>query len=400
MRRVRESYGFTDPAPHRQVGWADEQSVWDRYAFFESFYRPGMRLLDVGCGNGLLYDWLQENGYAPDYWGMDASDEFLRQFKERHPEVESNLLQGSVTRPESALPALRGVLKEYDVATMFGVASDFGTGGTPKLRDLGEAVRNVMPLLREGGVLVMDFWDAALFRPVTIETMGPAMFLYPDAVKGVVPPTAWNPDEVTEFFEGVGLRYEMYRPVVGKDFGIVAYKERVRRADEQSMTSPLVVFDFADALLSDARRTSAAAVEKAVEGVADILRRASTDVRRSSRWQEHDSTFAAQIVSVMDSAASQVERQWRTTRRSVGLGEGVAWRFDQTIPADVAAFGPDRVRKSVDAVSATIESVVDDITHAARGMSFPVDSGLMDALDGALVTLQGEWQKVQREVWA
>jgi len=399
MRRLDSSYGFSDPAPYAQVGWPSLGQAHARYAHFVPHYRRGMRVLDVGCGNGLFYDWLIENGYAPDYWGLEGSDEFIRQFVERRPEVKSRLIRGNVTRPEATLPLTRGAPKEFDVATVYGVAADLGTGNTPKMHDLGAVVRNAMPLLREGGVLVMDFWDEARFKATPAEVLSPEMLLNPSTAQELVPPAAWDPDAVSEFFEGGGLRFEMHPRVVGRDFGIVAYKDGARRADEQS-SSAMVVFDFADALLADARRLSAATVEKAVEGVVGVLRKGAADVRRSSRWQDRDTSFAGQIVAALDSAASQLERQWRTTARSVGLGEGIAWRFGETLPADVKDFGQDRVRKSVDAVSAVLNNAVDDIARAARGMSFPVDSGLIDSLDGANSVLRGEWQKAQQEVWA
>lgn len=400
MTRVRESYGFADPAPHAQVGWPSLEQAHARYGHFSNHYRPGMRVLDVGCGNGLFYDWLVEGGWEPDYWGIEGSDEFIRQFVERRPEVEARLLQGNVTSPESALPLMRDALKEFDVATVYGVAADFGLGNAPKMHDLAEAVRNVMPLLREGGAFIMDFWDEARFKAAPAETMGSAMLLYPGDVKDVVPPTAWRPDDVYGFFEGVGLRFEAHRSVVGRDFGIVAYKDGARRADEQAAAPTLVVFDFADALLDDARRLSAASVEKAVEGVAAALRAGAAEARRGSRWQDRDASFAVRVVSAMEAAASQLERQWRTTRGSVGLGEAVAWRFDHALPADVAEFGPDRVRKSVAAVSTAVENAADGVARAARGMSFPVDSGLVGILDGARASLRSEWERVQREAWA
>jgi SAM-dependent methyltransferase len=357
-----------------------------------------MRVLDVGCGNGLFYDWLVEEGYHPDYWGVDASEEFLRQFKERHPEVEANLIQGFVTHPLSPLPLMVGALGgPFDVAVMFGIATDFGTDGTPKMQDLGMAVRNVAPLLRDGGALVADFWDEATFRPSSASTLDASELLRRGSV--LAPPTAWDPAEVEGFFEGSGLRFEVIRPVVGRDFGIVAHKDGRRRADEQSAPF-LAVFDFGDSLLADARRLSAAEVEKAVEEVAEALRRGAAEVRRSSRWQDRDASFAGPIVAAMESAASQVVRQWRTVVRSVGLGEGIAWQFDKTLLADIKDFGPDRVRKSVDAVSASVEQVIVDVAAATRRMSFTRDSGLLPALDGALAALGGEWRKVEHEAWS
>lgn len=225
MRRLArlENYGFSDPAAHAQVGWTSAAEPSNRYAFFERHYQPGMSVLDMGCGNGLFYDWLEENGYKPNYAGVDMSDDFLGQFIERRPEVKNRLFQGTLTGSEWDDADLLAA-GPFDVAVLYGVGADFGLGKQTKWDDLQEAVERAWPLLKEGGKIIIDFWDEKEFTAPQEPTEHEKI---ESIVSGTVPPTSWAMPQMVEFL--AGKVFEIHKPVVGMDFGVVLHKKDAKK---------------------------------------------------------------------------------------------------------------------------------------------------------------------------
>jgi SAM-dependent methyltransferase len=388
-----DSYGFTDPSLHKQVGWESMENVKRRYEFFRGLYRPGMRVLDMGCGNGLFYDWLAENGVRPDYWGVDGSTDFIRQFTARHPEIKDRVIQADFTAHDGAFaPVLREVVgagKPFDLAVMYGVAADFGTRQEGKEADLMSAVRAVMPVLSEDGALIVDFWDSTEFG----EAWESAAFIPGRSV----PPTTWKVGRVAEMFSP--LSFDLHKPVAGRDFGVVAYKGGRPGLREQEITTArrhLTVFDFGDSLLEDAREYSIEKVDRAVGEVVKILRRVSSDIKETGG---HRPSFAPVIAGVSENAAEQLQRQWATTKRGAApVAEQITWRFDG-LPDDLKELGIDRAGRQVESASRAVERAVEDIGDAARGLRFPSESGLTSALSSAARELKKAWEPVAQDYW-
>lgn len=309
MRRLTrlENYGFSDPAAHAQVGWTSAAEPSNRYAFFQQHYEPGMTVLDAGCGNGLFYEWLDENGFKPDYWGVDMSEDFLGQFTERRPEMQKRLFQGTLTGLEWDADVLREGAP-FDIVTLYGVGSDFGVGEQTKWNDLKEAIDRAWPLLKEGGKLIIDFWDEKEFTPPKGPTAEQQQI--EAIVSGAIPPTSWAMPQMVEFLDG--MVYEIHKPVVGMDFGVVLHKKATKKAPQEEQAAPgrlRVVFDFGDALTADARRTSIEAVDKAAEGVAGVLGELAIVVSKIGTWKETHLGFIEPIVENFRQAAHQLTRQ-------------------------------------------------------------------------------------------
>jgi ubiquinone/menaquinone biosynthesis C-methylase UbiE len=51
-------------------------------------YLNGSRVLDVGCGFGDFYGYLQDRGIQTDYKGIDINADFIALAKEKYPEAD------------------------------------------------------------------------------------------------------------------------------------------------------------------------------------------------------------------------------------------------------------------------------------------------------------------------
>ena len=64
---------------------ASRARFWEELAYLAEHATPGMRVLDIGCGNGRFYPLLKER--SVDYVGLDNSRGLLEEARKSHPEV-------------------------------------------------------------------------------------------------------------------------------------------------------------------------------------------------------------------------------------------------------------------------------------------------------------------------
>ena len=57
---------------------------WDEFSFFLKFYKPTSNVLDLGCGNGRLLDFLKKVGFEY-YLGVDQSEKLLKIARSKYP---------------------------------------------------------------------------------------------------------------------------------------------------------------------------------------------------------------------------------------------------------------------------------------------------------------------------
>jgi SAM-dependent methyltransferase len=122
----------------RGVGWSSEKETYSRYEQFSNELEEGEIILDVGCGNGLFYEYLMMvKPYLDiDYYGIDVSESFLNEFVRRFPEMEFKLIQGNFLEEP-----LRST---FDVIVAIGLTSDFDLD--KKYEDLRKFIEKAISL--------------------------------------------------------------------------------------------------------------------------------------------------------------------------------------------------------------------------------------------------------------
>lgn len=100
--------------------------------------QSGERVLDVGCGTGILYELLRHRT-GVEYVGMDISDKMLEQFKGRFP--EANLVQGDFENEWHQWG------EEFDYCIIF--------NSIPHFNDMIMTIMHAASYLKEGGKLAI-----------------------------------------------------------------------------------------------------------------------------------------------------------------------------------------------------------------------------------------------------
>ncbi len=118
------------------AGWSarNRKTSAYEYRFLERFVRPGMRVLDVGCGAGRLAEWFQQHGL--DYSGVDISQNAVDELRQRGFRVQqANIME--------SLPFEEGT---FDVVVVFEVLEHLFSPQSC-LAEMGR-------VLKDGGVLL------------------------------------------------------------------------------------------------------------------------------------------------------------------------------------------------------------------------------------------------------
>ena len=138
LKNVKASY----------VAIADEfdqtrRMPWKEFAFFLPYIRKGMRVLDAGCGNGRLYEYLQKRDIQ--YVGIDGSGPLIKIAKKRHPEAEFCV---------DELHTLKSVSGDLDA--IFCIAAFHHL---PSVALRRQALQSMRALLKKDGVLILTVWN-------------------------------------------------------------------------------------------------------------------------------------------------------------------------------------------------------------------------------------------------
>lgn len=120
---------------------ATRHRSWPDFECFLPFFKGGS-VLDLGCGNGRLIDFLQDKGMT-EYLGVDQSAGLLAHARELHP--KHDFIEADITSLE--------LDRRFDV--VFAVASFHHIPPVDQL----DALIKWKKLLKDGGVLIMLNWN-------------------------------------------------------------------------------------------------------------------------------------------------------------------------------------------------------------------------------------------------
>lgn len=115
---------------------------WEELVFLGEHATPGMKVLDIGCGNGRFYDVIKDREI--NYTGVDSSAGLLSEAKKRHPEIE--FIEGDATKlpfPDST----------FDIAYSFAVIHHIPSR---KLREL--FIKEAARVLHSGNTFIITTW--------------------------------------------------------------------------------------------------------------------------------------------------------------------------------------------------------------------------------------------------
>lgn len=95
--KIRESYenhlAKHDPDSPEAVHWIGKDKTWLRFEVLaEVDDLNNKRLLDFGCGNALLLDFLKEHGVECEYYGWDISEKMIQIARKRHPSAHFDVV--------------------------------------------------------------------------------------------------------------------------------------------------------------------------------------------------------------------------------------------------------------------------------------------------------------------
>lgn len=132
---------YNDIASHFS---ATRQVLWDDLKDLEHFAHFGDAILDIGCGNGRLYQMFAN--LSTTYTGIDQSEGLIEKAREKFPEAKF------VVAPMTELP-----LEDASFDVIYCIAA-FHHLSTEELRlqALGEMKR----VLKPGGKVIMTNWNA------------------------------------------------------------------------------------------------------------------------------------------------------------------------------------------------------------------------------------------------
>jgi SAM-dependent methyltransferase len=166
------------------LGWEDRKSQTIRFSVLPAVVSlERKKLLDIGCGTGMLYDYLSQIGIETDYTGVDIMPEAVRAASIRHPEV--NFIHGDVFRDDLFSPEM------FDVVFSSGIFN----------LDLG----NNMKFLRKGIYRMLELTsEAAVFNLLHVRSTDKELMYYyydPKEVVNIPDQTIWHVSVIDDYLK-------------------------------------------------------------------------------------------------------------------------------------------------------------------------------------------------------
>lgn len=121
---------------------------WKEFEHFLTYVHPGDRILDVGCGNGRLYETLEKKDIR--YLGIDHNAELLIKARENYP--EAHFEEGDMSHLD---------LKTAVFDKIFCIAAFHHL---PDWKTRKRALSNLHDALKEEGILILTVWNLVQWK--------------------------------------------------------------------------------------------------------------------------------------------------------------------------------------------------------------------------------------------
>lgn len=125
------------------------KSAWYDFSYLDPYLSEGMRVLDLGCGNGRLFPYLSTRCKVS-YMGIDANSHFITEARNRyaaHPFHAQFHVRDITTDPWPKLP------EGYDGITSVATLNHFSRNEQARM------IKNAYALLKPGGILYSTTWN-------------------------------------------------------------------------------------------------------------------------------------------------------------------------------------------------------------------------------------------------
>jgi len=97
----------------KSLDWGSVESQEKRFKVLSEIgFKNGDSILDIGCGIGDLYSWLNKNGFRVNYTGVDITISMVDKARERFPKVDfrhGSVLGNKVFLPETDYVVASGI---------------------------------------------------------------------------------------------------------------------------------------------------------------------------------------------------------------------------------------------------------------------------------------------------
>ncbi|KKP37629.1 MAG: hypothetical protein UR27_C0004G0042 [Candidatus Peregrinibacteria bacterium GW2011_GWA2_33_10] len=121
--------------------------IWPEFKFFEKYFKKGAKVLDVGCGNGRLVEFLKN--YSIDYTGLDQSKKLIEEAKKNFS--NKNFVQGNILK----LPFRDS---SFDIIFCIAVLHHI-----PSVEYRKKAISEIKRVLKNKGIAIISTWN--MYQP-------------------------------------------------------------------------------------------------------------------------------------------------------------------------------------------------------------------------------------------
>jgi len=135
LKKVEEDYEQIASEFDQTRKW-----LWPEFEFFKKYIKKGQKVLDVGCGNGRLFDLFED----VDYTGIDNNKMFI------------NIAQKNYTSAKFVRDNLVKFKSPYQADLIFSIAA-FHHIPSEALRK--KSIQNLCNNLKPGGILILTVWN-------------------------------------------------------------------------------------------------------------------------------------------------------------------------------------------------------------------------------------------------